>query len=118
MRITLVALLARLCHRAVSAQEACFGPAPPSWDTAPDWLKRDFLWLVRLCLARELSDREVHAAWLAERARHGWTHGERFDPAARTDPLMVPFDQLPERQRTLRAVLPAVLRLCGEWLGL
>jgi len=40
-----------------------------------------------------------HAAWIASQEADGWTHGDTFDIAAKTDPNMVPFDELsPEQQ--------------------
>jgi ppGpp synthetase/RelA/SpoT-type nucleotidyltranferase len=36
-----------------------------------------------------------HARWNAERFAMGWTHGPVRDPAAKTSPHLVPFDDLP-----------------------
>lgn len=41
----------------------------------------------------------VHDVWAAGRIAEGWTLGEVKDPAAKTTPLLVPYDQLPESEK-------------------
>jgi hypothetical protein len=44
--------------------------------------------------------RMEHERWMAERLREGWTYGPR-DPDRRSNPLLVPWEQLPEEAREL-----------------
>ena len=44
--------------------------------------------------------RNVHEAWAAQRLAEGWRYGERRDDAALTHPCLVPYDLLPETERT------------------
>ena len=72
----------------------------------------------------DLSDDDVdalaaleHERWRDERAADGWTYGPARDDAARTNPLLVPWDELPDDARrwnldTARA-LPATLARAG-----
>ncbi|MGE0220369.1 NAD-binding protein [Mycolicibacterium sp.] len=57
-----------------------------------------------------------HDRWVAERLRSGWTPGPR-DPARRTTPYLVPFDELPEdiadRDRSAVLGIPAALASAG-----
>jgi hypothetical protein len=39
--------------------------------------------------------RMEHDRWLAERGRAGWSYGPTRDPQKKTNPLLVPWDQLP-----------------------
>jgi hypothetical protein len=51
---------------------------------------------VALCTA--LSKRK-HEDWTRERADAGWRYGTKFDADEKTHPLLMPWDQLPDRYR-------------------
>jgi Trk K+ transport system NAD-binding subunit len=61
--------------------------------------------------------RREHERWLAERTAAGWRYGPVRDDAQRLNPLLVPFDDLPEdaREDALEAArhIPGVLALAG-----
>jgi hypothetical protein len=47
----------------------------------------------------ELSEKiaaNVHDVWAEGRIRDGWTYGEARDDVAKTNPCLVPYDELPE----------------------
>lgn len=78
------------------------------WDDAGQHLTEDEV---------EALARREHERWAEERRRDGWRWGERRDDAARTNPLLVPWDELSEadRERNRQAVreLPATLARAG-----
>jgi RyR domain len=49
-----------------------------------------------LCIALA---KQEHESWLHERTNAGWHYGLEFDAAAKTHPLIRPWDQLPERYK-------------------
>jgi hypothetical protein len=58
-----------------------------------------------------------HERWMAERRRQGWTYAKIRDNARKLHPLLVAWDQLPERERekdraTVRA-LPGLVETAG-----
>lgn len=65
----------------------------------------------------EVLARREHDRWAEERRRAGWRHGERRDDGARTNPLLVAWEELAEadRERNRQAVreLPAMLARAG-----
>ncbi len=65
--------------------------------------------------AAEMAERE-HGRYTAERLVAGWRRGPR-DPAKRTNPTLVPWDELPEGERehdyTAVRSYPAILALAG-----
>lgn len=40
-----------------------------------------------------------HNGWMAHRAANGWTYGETRDDAAKRHPLMIPYADLPEKEK-------------------
>jgi hypothetical protein len=55
------------------------------------------------------SDAERHEGWMRVRAAEGWTYGTEKSFDKRTSPIMVPYDQLPARQRAKNANFRAVV---------
>lgn len=47
----------------------------------------------------ELLAENAHDMWASERIRDGWTFGPNRDDTDRQHPCLVPYSQLPERER-------------------
>lgn len=67
--------------------------------------------LVRL---QEKLAEHAHEVWSAGRLADGWTFGDKRDDARKQNPCLVPYDQLPEKEKdydrraameTLKAIL-------------
>ena len=43
--------------------------------------------------------RNVHEVWASNRLDDGWTYGPVRDDAAKRHPCLVPYDELPEREK-------------------
>ena len=41
----------------------------------------------------------VHDVWAAGRIAEGWVYGEQKDAERKTTPLLIPYDELPEREK-------------------
>ena len=104
--------VARTVHEALRAWAAAHGKRDiPAWDEAPDWMHASTRESVRHALEHDAPDaRTQHDQWLSQKARDGWTLGPVKDAAARTHPLMVPYDDLPEWERRKDALINALAR--------
>lgn len=49
-------------------------------------------------LAEELA-RNVHEVWARNRIDDGWTYGAERDDTTRRHPCLVPYDELPDREK-------------------
>lgn len=47
----------------------------------------------------ELLAENAHEIWASERLRDGWKYGPQRDDAKRQHPCLVPYSQLPDRER-------------------
>ncbi len=54
--------------------------------------------------------RESHDAWLESRAAQGWTWGPTKDMEAKTNPCMVPYEDLPAAQLAKDDIFVSVVR--------
>lgn len=41
----------------------------------------------------------THEVWAAQRIKDGWSYGPNRDDANKTNPCLVPYDQLPESEK-------------------
>ncbi len=58
-----------------------------------------------------------HANWFNYMIAEGWKYGEHKDPAAKTHPCMMPFDELPQEQQAkdfiFRSIVLEMARIAG-----
>ncbi|MDX1548109.1 MAG: RyR domain-containing protein [Rhodothermales bacterium] len=86
--------IATVAHEAMRAWQRVNGqPVSPAWEDAT-WERESTTEAVRLALHDPTPGRQ-HERWRAERLAQGWTYGPVKDVAAKTNPALVPFDELP-----------------------
>ena len=86
-------------------------PRPsPLWDEAPEYQVRESTALVELALADpERTPEQNHQGWLDRLLADGWRRGPK-DEAAKTHPLLVPFDELPLEAQQKDRLFIAIVR--------
>ena len=47
----------------------------------------------------ELLSRNTHEVWAANRISDGWSYGQKRDDEKKLHPCLVPYDELPEREK-------------------
>lgn len=108
----LVIKAARTAHEVNRAWCAANGDdSQPSWDDAPDWQKDSAVMGVRAIMNCPDTTPELsHASWEAHKLAEGWVYGEVKDPATKTHPCLVPYDQLPEVHRIKDSLFIAAVK--------
>jgi hypothetical protein len=108
--------IARVCHAANKALCESFGDlSQKPWAEAEDWQRDSAVKGVEFALANpDAGDSAQHDAWMADKVAAGWVYGEVKDPAAKTHPCIVPFDQLPPEQKAKDAIFRAIVRAMAE----
>jgi hypothetical protein len=86
------------------------------WEEAPEWQKTSAREGVDLAL-RGCTPEESHEAWLVEKAATGWKYGPEKNPDTKEHPCMVPYADLPERQRAKDEIFIAVVTAMGKAVG-
>lgn len=86
------------------------------WDGATKEHQKSLIQGVEFVIANPNAGPDAqHNAWLKEKEESGWVYGETKDEEAKTHPCMVPFDELPQEQKSkdylFKAAVEAVLAL-------
>lgn len=104
--------IARVCHEANRVLQIV--QDDPSIPVSEPWLDLDEETKQSACVGvRGILDgndaRESHATWMQFKLDNGWTLGSVKDHEAKTHPLLVPYDQLPEEQQLKDHLFQAIV---------
>lgn len=93
-------LIAKVCHEVNRAYCQALGDfSQPAWEDAPEWQRASARMGVDLHTMGDFGPEASHISWMKQKLEEGWVYGEVKDPAAKTHPCMVPFNQLPVEQQ-------------------
>ncbi len=76
----------------------------PLWDKVNESERTTAKQMVKTFLDHPEDPGAFHQQWMETQVKDGWQYGEERDPDAKTDPMLVPFDELP-REEHLRYTL-------------
>jgi hypothetical protein len=103
--------LARVAYEAIRAlcqTQGVFGD--PAWTCATPAERSVVVDAVRFRLQHPGGPVSLrHEGWMRLRTREGWKHGPVVDKWLKTHPLLVPFDQLPVRERAKEALFASIV---------
>ena len=107
--------IARLCHEVNRAYCKSIGDdSQPSWDDAPEWQKMSSIDGVIFSLNNpDANPSESHECWLKDKENDGWTYGPVKNVEKKEHPCFVPYDELPEKQKTKDYIFKAVVNTTG-----
>ncbi len=92
--------LARICYDAIRAYGKTIGQPYLRWPDASSHVRESFSGAVAYLLEAPSADlADLHGHWLAARIQDGWQYGPQRDEVLRLHPGMVPWSDVPERER-------------------
>lgn len=103
--------IAEVSYEAIRAYSYTLGePLRAPWDHASEHRREATRRGVRGILLGHLRDaRAAHDAWLSEHRAEGWNWGPIIDEHTRRHPALLPYEQLPQVQRTKGELCRAVV---------
>lgn len=90
-------------------------PDYPEWSDAEDWMRASSIESVEFVLQNpDAGQGAQHEQWMEQKKRDGWVWGEIKDVDAKTHPMLVLFEELPEDERTKDAILIALAKALSK----
>ena len=81
-----------------------------NWNEAEQWQRDSAIKGVQFRLDNPKAGHDAqHNSWMQEKINDGWIYGETKDAETKTHPCIVPFEQLPEFQKTKDALFCAIV---------
>lgn len=106
--------IAEVCHEANRALQLLAGEDPsPHFREAPSWQIDSALEGVSAALEGQTSE-QLHESWCRYKIADGWVYGKVKDAAAKTHPCLVPYPELPVKQRLKDAVFRGIVAAFTE----
>lgn len=104
--------IAKTCHEANRAYCASLGDfSQLYWEDAPGWQRESAIKGVAFILENpNASPAASHESWLSEKEADGWKWGPEKDPVHKIHPCFVPYDQLPQAQKSKDYIFGAIVR--------
>lgn len=108
---------ARFAHEVNRAYCTLMGDhSQQPWDEAPDW-QRDSARNGVMAVIEGLGPEELHERWAKQKIAEGWHYGETKDPEAKTHPCLLPYPDLPPKQRIKDELFSVAVRAAILALG-
>ncbi len=104
--------IAQVCHEVNRMYCLMTGDTSQSlWGDCPDWQKDSAIHGVQNVIDNpNLDPGDSHKNWYKQKEAEGWVYGKEKDAEKKTHPCMVPYDQLPAKQRAKDALFIAVVK--------
>ncbi|MCR9271122.1 MAG: RyR domain-containing protein [Hyphomonadaceae bacterium] len=108
--------IARTAHEAIKGWRLANGQESiPDWEDAPDWMVSATKDSVMMVLQDpNTSASKQHEQWMDKKLRDGWKQGPLKNPEAKTHPLLIPYEELPEVERMKDSLMNAVISALAE----
>ena len=93
--------IAKVVHELNKAYCECIGDnSQPSWEDAPEWLKKGTINGVIVHLENpDISPSATHDNWLKEKIKEGWKYGQTKNPVTKEHPCCILYEYLPTEHR-------------------
>lgn len=103
--------IARVAHEVNRAYCTSIGDtSQPAWADAPQWQKDSAVAGVKAHLQNPgLTPQQSHELWLEHKRAEGWVYGPVKDVEKKEHPCFMPYDGLPQEQRTKDYLFKAVV---------
>lgn len=107
--------IAKICHSVNTAYCKTIGePELPNWENLSEEFKQSSISGVIFKLQNPNSTLEnQHEEWMKTKIADGWIYGTEKDMDKKTHPCLVPYDQLPQKQKIKDYLFQAIVMSYG-----
>lgn len=104
--------IAKTCHEVNRAYCQSIGDnSQKAWEDCEAWQRKSAVQGVIFTLDNpDSKPSDNHVNWLKDKEADGWVYGEVKDPSKKEHPCMVPYEELPEAQKTKDLLFQSVVK--------
>ena len=86
---------------------------PVPWEERDDTFRKQFTKLVKeLCSGKSFGNpEEAHDSWVKQYLKMGWRYGEKYDPARKIHPDLVPYNELDPKEQIKDGVFLRLVKI-------
>jgi len=108
MKIETLARIVHEANRAYCLENEQYDQEP--WEMTPKIIQHSALQGIKHLAANpELTPEQMHQNWMDYKLEEGWKYAEVKDVEAKIHPCLVPFDELPEFEKTKDTLFHAIV---------
>ena len=109
--------IAMICHGINAAYCRSLGDdSQTTWDEAPKWQQDSAVMGVEMHLANpNATPEDSHNSWLKQKEAEGWKYGEVKDAEKKEHPCFLPYEELPQPQKSKDYLFRAVVHLVKDF---
>ena len=108
--------IAKACHEVNRAYCQSMGDySQAAWDDAPDWQKSSAINGVNFHINNPGAGPDhSHIEWMKEKEATGWKYGPVKDVEKKEHPCFVPYEQLPESQKSKDYIFRGIVHVLAN----
>jgi hypothetical protein len=91
---------------------------PEPWEKRDEAFRNQFVHVVEKYLKAEKlpTPKEAHESWMREYVKMGWKYGKVRNPALKTHPDLVPYDELPQDEKDKDSIFLVLVWLTKQFI--
>jgi len=103
--------IAKVCHEVNRAYCLSIGDTSQvSWEDSPEWQKESAIQGVMFHLHNpSVTPEQSHENWMKHKKQDGWKYGEVKDTDKKEHPCFLPYDKLPQEQKSKDYLFKAIV---------
>jgi len=111
INVEYLAKIAMVCHEANKAYCDSIGdPSQKHWNEAAKWQRESAVKGVAFRISNPAGKPDAqHKSWYDDKVANGWAYGPVKDEVKKTHPSLLPYDELPLKERKKDALFQAIV---------
>ena len=102
--------IAKVAYEANRAYNKALGVTSGTWELFPEEEKRDYVAGVQFVLDNpDITPEDLHDEWLKTKINKGWTYGHVTNEGMKIHHCLVPFEDLPVKQKAKDYIFHAIV---------
>lgn len=101
--------ISKIAHETMREYKESLGEPLPAWDNAAQWMKDSTVDTIKDIMSDPSKTAEdIHNEWMRQKIASGWKYGPVKDAEQKTNPLLIPFNNLTVQEKIKDSLMSEV----------